>query len=88
MSDRFECSSYIEQVVSPGCYLLLAYSLDGRRRNVVFLVRLQFVEELHVSEQLDGWSPVVVKHSPGAGFRLTLRLNAQHDTHSFHDELH
>ena len=68
--------------------LLLSYSLDRCWKNVVLLISLQFIEEFHVTEQLDRWSPVVVKHSPGAGFRLTLRLYVQHYTDSFHHQLH
>ena len=69
-------------------FVLFAYSLDGRRRNVVLLVSLEFIEELHVAEQFDRRCPVVVEHSPGARFRLAFGLDAEHYTHRLHHQLH
>ena len=68
--------------------ILLAYSLDGHRRYVIFLIILQLHKEFHVTEQLHRWSPEIVEHSAGAGFWLTLRLYAEHYAHGFHDQLH
>lgn len=68
---------------------LFADDLDDRRLDVVLIVRLERVQKLHVTQQLQGRAPEVLDHtSRSSGVRFTLRLNAPHNTDGFHNKLH
>ena len=58
-------------------------------RDVVLVIALQTLQEFQVAQQFLRRSPEILDHLAGsARVRFTLGLNAQHDTHRLHHNLH
>ena len=72
----------------PLCHWLFTDALHDGWRDVVLVVGLETLQELHVTQQLLGRPPVVLNDLAHASrVRLTLWLDGQHDAHRLHHQL-
>ena len=82
------CTTFTPLYFNVMCDWLLSNLLHDSRWDVVLVIQSQPIKELHVSEQFDWWSPVVIEHPARRWVRLAVGLDTEHDTDRLQYQLH